>query len=577
MGLMPLRHIVLTTAIVLVPELALGAPVLRLTNSVLGPINIVPGAAGTAQEVEAYNAGDGQLSLTFSSSANWAVASANAPRPCSTRAGNCIPIRIALQTQPLAAGIYTGRVTVRDPNAVDAPQEILVTVQMGGGIPNSVSFFVAPGGAPDEQIFSTNSTLTNSVVTQSGGGWLSVVFDGLGSFRFVLPYRIVAQHLPGLAEGTYTGSITTRSANFAPDNKTIQASLRVSSQPIVVAAPQTVLARVAQNSLAVTQYVVLSNRGLGTLSITGVTGTTASGGGWLTTERVAGTNLISVKTDAGSLAPGSYQGTVSVATNAVNSPTTVPVTMEVVAQSGPVTGYQRVVNNAPFASGEPLAPGGISAIFGEQLSYKEPAQASSLPLPVELGGARVFVNDRPAPVFYSSYGQINFQLPYDLSPGLNTVRVDRDGQRGNNVSVDIASGSPRFLRLRGDFAIAVNPDGTFAVPARLGIPGSRPARVGEALVIYMIGLGPTSPPVVAGAASPADPLAYVASNSSRVLFGASALGGILQDTLFAGLTPGFVGLYQVNVVVPPNAPTGEVGIRLLLDTSSSDTALIAVE
>ncbi|MBK5294303.1 MAG: hypothetical protein JJE04_21805 [Acidobacteriia bacterium] len=573
---MPFRSFLLT-AFILIPGLVLGAPVLRLTNSVLGPINIVQGAAGAAQEIEAYNIGDGQLNLTFNSSANWAVASASAPRNCSTRVGACIPVRIALQTQPLTAGIHTARVAVRDPNAVDAPQEILVTVQVGGGIPNSVNLFVAPNGGVDEQIFNTNAPLTTTVTTQSGGSWLSIALDGLGSFRFVLPYRIGAQHLAGLAEGTYAGTITTRSANFAPDNKTIQASMRVTSQPIVVSSTKEVLARVAQNSLPVTQFVVLSNRGLGTLSITGVTGTAGSGGTWLTAERVAGADLVSVKFDASSLAAGLYQGSVAITTNAVNSPVTVPVTLEVVAQSGPVTGYQRVVNNATFAAGEPLAPGGISAIFGEQLSYKEPAQASSLPLPVELGGARVFVNDRPAPVFFSSYGQINFQLPFDLTPGRNTVRVDRDGQRGNSVSVDIVSASPRFLRLRGDFAIAVNPDGTFALPSRLGIPGSRPARVGEAIVIYMIGLGPTNPEVAAGAASPADPLARVASNSSRVLFGASALGGIAEDTLFAGLTPGYVGLYQVNVVVPSGVPSGELAIRLLLDTASSDTALIAVE
>ena len=48
------------------------------------------------------------------------------------RAGACIPIQVGFQTSALARGSYTGTITVSDPNAVDAPQTIVVTVAVGG-------------------------------------------------------------------------------------------------------------------------------------------------------------------------------------------------------------------------------------------------------------------------------------------------------------------------------------------------------------------------------------------------------------------------------------------------------------
>jgi len=66
----------------------------------------------------------------------------------------------------------------------------------------------------------------------------------------------------------------------------------------------------------------------------------------------------------------------------------------VVAQAAPAIRLGGVLENAVFEESDVLAAGGIVAAFGEQFTFKDPAVATSLPLPTELADARVFVNDR---------------------------------------------------------------------------------------------------------------------------------------------------------------------------------------
>lgn len=549
------------------------APKLRLTETAIGPVPVALGSNGPARTVEAYNAGDGTLSLSVSSSASWASATVGAPRSCSRRAGACLPIQVALNTAPLARGSYTSTLTLSDPNALDAPQTITVTVLVGGGVPDRIDLLVAPGGPAAEQTITSSTPLNVAPATEGGGNWLTVVLDAAGTFQFPLPYKVIARHQPGMAEGAYRGSVAVSGSGIASDNKNVPVTLQVTSRPIAQAAPETLRLRYAQNIAKQTAYITVSNRGLGTLSISGATAATASGGAWLAAEPVAGTSLVQAVVDTSNLSPGFYQGTVSIASNAANAALSVPVQLEVAAQSPPRARAQGAVNNATFETGEPVAQGAIAAVFGEQFSYKAPVTASELPLKDVLDGVRVLVNDRPAPVYYVSYGQINFQVPYDAAVGEAVVRVERDGQRGNPISLVIAPSAPRLLRLGiGDYAIAVNQDSSFPMPATPGIP-SHPARVGDVLTIYAIGLGPTSPPVAAGDAAPSAPLARVEPPFS-VFFGSGLAVGAFSEPLFVGLTPGLFGLYQINVAVPEDSPRGD---RVRLNLQRGDVVSNAVE
>lgn len=549
------------------------APKLRLSTAALGPFSIASGQNGPAQTVEAYNAGDGSLSLSVASSATWAVATVGTARACTTRSGNCLPIQIALQTASLEAGSQTAIVTVRDPNAVDAPQTITVTVQIGGGVPSQLNFFLAPNGSSRETTFMTNSLVT----TRTNAPWLALMLDGIASMRFSYPYKVRVTHQPGQGEGTYAGSATVSNSSFAPDNKTIAVNLRVTSEPIARMEPARLQFRVAQGAAAQTQNLVITNSGLGSLSVTAATPTTASGGEWLKAGSFT-SPVLPVTADIQGLSSGRYTGSIAITSNAVNGPLQIPVDLEVVESTAPVIAYQGVVDNTTFERGGSLSPGMIAVAFGEQLSYSEPTSASSLPLGTELGGVRVLVNDQPVPVYYSSYGQVNFQVPYNAPAGTATVRLERNGQRGNAVSVEIAERAPRLLRLGiGNYGIIVNQDGSFPIPATAGIP-SHPAARGDVLVIYAIGLGQTDPPVQSGAAAPGvEPLPRVPGFS--VYFGGGLQGTPRPITpLYMGLTPTFVGLYQINVQVPPDAPSGvTVPVYLHDGQTASNLVEIAIE
>lgn len=553
------------------------APQLRLVTTTVGPVSVAQGANGPAQVVEAYNNGDGTLNLSAVSSSAWAQPSVGAARPCSTQPGTCVPVQIALATSSLARGMHTAIITVRDPNAIDAPQTVTVTVQVGGGVPDRIQLYVPPNGSSDEARFSTNSMLSISASTQSGGEWLSAALEGAGSFRFVMPWVVRASHQPGMAEGAYNGSLAISNSTFAADNKTVPVTLTVTSRPIATAAPDRLRLRLAQNAPRQLANIVVGNRGLGTLAISGVTATTTSGGNWLSAERIPGYDIAQASITVGSLATGVYQGAVTIATNAANGNLTVPVELEVVAPGAPWAYFQGAVNNATFEGGEAVPQGGLVALYGEQFSSRDPATPSGLPLPTTLGGVQVLLNEQPVPLFYTSYGQINFQVPYNAQPGPARVRVVRDGTSGNQISVEITSRAPRLLRLGiGNYGIVVNQDGTFPIRSTPGVP-SRPARAGDALVIYAIGLGPTSPAAGTGQAAPASPLAQVPD--TMVFFGSSGITtGVPAPPLFSGLTPNFVGLYQINVVVPEDPPRGDrVPIRIVSEGAASNSVEIAIQ
>jgi uncharacterized protein (TIGR03437 family) len=554
------------------------APMLRLVNTAVVPVPLPAvvngGTQVQVQVVEAYNAGDGSLSLAGNptSSVSWITTSYGPSRACTTTTASatCIPLQLTLNTSTLAAGTYTGSVTVNGAaNVVDAPQTITVTVRIGG-----VDLYVAPGSSRDVS-FSTHGSLNGSPSTQDGGRWLSLAMDGVGSFLFTFPYRIHLAPQAGMAPGTpcngglaqcyygslVTSSLVTSSPNFNPaDNQTIPVTMRVTTQPIAQPSENPVTRHLAQGAAPLSVGIALSNLGQGSLT----TGTvTATGGSWLTASPSSGGAMITL--DPGALAPGPYSGSVSIASNAVNAvngTVSVPVSFQVVPKGAPLANYKGVVDNAIFGSGDAVAPGDIVDVFGEQFLFANIAFSPGVPLATQIAGSSVLVNGRAAPLYFSSYGQIAFQVPLETAVGTAQVQVQRDGLSGNTVSVQVLARAPRIL-------VIVNSDGS--------VPNSaHPAKVGDTLVIYSIGLGPTNPAALTGAPAPEIPLANLITMPT-VYFGSGFIGSIAVTPSYSGLSPDSVGLYQVNATVPEGVRSGLFNVSLIFPDSVSNTVQVAIQ
>jgi uncharacterized protein (TIGR03437 family) len=530
------------------------APELRLSTTTVGPVFITAGQNGTAQQINAANIGDGSLNLTATSTATWTNVSFGVATACvigATSYKSCVPVNIGLNTSALAAGSYTSVVTLTDPNAIDTPQNFTVTVQIGSAVPSSIDLYVAPGGVASSS-FVTGSRLTTNVVNAAGGPVVSIAAPSAGSFAFSYSYVVSATAASGLTPNDYTSNIQITGSATPADNKTLPVNVHVTTQPIAGFSPTSVSFRIAQNAVKQTQYVSFSNLGAGTLTLSQVTGAPA----WLTATTQG--NLLTLVADPTGLSPGANTGTLTVTSNARNATVTIPVQLTVLAAGPPVIFYQGVVDNALFAAGDPVAPGGIVALFGEQLSIAAPVGAPSLPLTTSLGNATVLVNGNPVPIFYVSATQINFLMPYATPSGAATVQVTVSGQSSNRVSINVQPMVPRLLRLGiGDYPIAVinGPSTlTFPIPTTPGI-ASRPAVAGETLVFYALGLGQTTPPAQDGVAAPQ----ATAGGTPIMIIGQSSLptSGVNVVPLYAGLTPGFVGLYQINVTLPTNVPRGD--------------------
>jgi uncharacterized protein (TIGR03437 family) len=589
-------------AAVAAPTLRLTIPdTLRLQNGEVRPVWIASGTNGPNNlSFEAWNSGDGSLSLSVNgATAAWLKPSIQGTQACSTNAATtCTIVRVLFETASLAKGTYQGEVIVEDSNAVDAPQRVPIKIYVGGNVPDEINFYLRPAEGSSEWLeFETPEGPAPSVTVQAGN-YLSVSSSGLGSFKFLHTHRVTATYRAGLAAGQTNANIVLGGSTFAPDNHTIPVHVNVTNDPIAQPSAKTLQFVTAQDIDAPVLAVVFSNRGNGTLSVTGVEVKTDSGGDWLAaaslqavqsggaTQASPISTIYQVTAKKDGLAPGVYTGTIGFTTNAANSPTVVNVTFEVAPKKPPELLYRGVVNGATFAQNQPLAPGAIVSLFGNQLAYSV-AGATETPLPKELASAKVMIGGIEAPLFFASWGQINFQVPNEVPAGSTTLQVVRDGQAGNRISATVAGRTAGLFRLNpvytGEYGAILNASqgNNFPIPrdlaTSLGINGA-PARPGDVITIYATGLGAVSPAVATGQVAPSqEPLARAVDVPS-VNFLARFLFPLRQTPSFIGLAPGFVGLFQVNVAVPLDAPTNmRTPINLEYPGGLSNTVEIAVE
>ncbi|MEZ5396542.1 MAG: hypothetical protein R2724_27610 [Bryobacterales bacterium] len=187
-----------------------------------------------------------------------------------------------------------------------------------------------------------------------------------------------------------------------------------------------------------------------------------------------------------------------------------------------------------------VAPGSIASLFGQYLAGGT-FQADTIPLPTELGSVQVTVDGVLAPLFYVSNGQINFQIPFETAPGTANVIVNRNGVVGPAEPVQVKDYTPAAFRSSGLGIVVDNATGSL-------INAGNPATAGQIIRVYMNGFGDLDHPPATGAASASDPLART------IVVPQVSLGDQPVTVYYAGMTPGLVGLGQIDMGLPEDLP-----------------------
>ena len=224
-----------------------------------------------------------------------------------------------------------------------------------------------------------------------------------------------------------------------------------------------------------------------------------------------------------------------------------------------------IVNNGDGSPG-PFAPNSILSIFGTDLARSPYALAPSdihdNTLPTELNYTRVYIDDSPVPLFYVSETQINFLVPSRQSVGPAVVRVMREGLTGPKVTIPVVDAAPALFA-NANYAIASDR------PLTGVIAPDTPAKPGDLIVLWCTGLGKTIANPSTGYLPPY--ISEIVNKSSLQVL----LDGVPVDRaaiLYAGLTPGSAGLYQINLILPDTAGA-DPEIRVAIGLQSSAAGL----
>lgn len=247
------------------------------------------------------------------------------------------------------------------------------------------------------------------------------------------------------------------------------------------------------------------------------------------------------------------------------------------------------VDAASFARAS--SPGQIDAAFGVGFpgATNITALATTTPLPTKLSNVSVRLNNVLAPLFFVGVGgaqgtgafQINYQIPYQIQSGLAKLEVLNNdtvvttgylivGAVAPGVFTATATGKGQAVALNQDFSL--NGDSS-------QLPNAKPEARGRVVTFFANGPGgqfknpannQTLSPV-SGTPTPASPI-YATASTPIV-----TVGGVPATVAFSGLTPGLIGLWQLNVVIPANAPVGNsVPVIIKLNRRTTNQTTIAV-
>jgi uncharacterized protein (TIGR03437 family) len=239
------------------------------------------------------------------------------------------------------------------------------------------------------------------------------------------------------------------------------------------------------------------------------------------------------------------------------------------AATPPVISAGGVVNGASFQTG--IVPGSWFSIFGTNLANTTDTWSNFIvngKLPTVVDGVSVTVAGQPAVISVVSPTQINAQAP-NVGTGPVPVIVTNSNGTSATVTVTSTAAAPAFFLWPGSQVAATrNADGTNAVkPGTFSGVTTTAAKPGDVLILWGTGFGATTPPVAAGIETPASPIA----NTSPVTM---TLGTTNVPVIYAILSPGFAGLYQIAITVPSPLPDGDYPLVATIGGVASPSGVI---
>jgi uncharacterized protein (TIGR03437 family) len=507
-------------------------------------------------------------------------------------------VTVAVNAQGLGQGVYYQSIQVAAPNAANSPQSLLVVLNVlpPGSSPGPVvnpSGLIFTGVAGDtidssQTALVTNLTgrptqFTSGTVTSDNSGWFRST-PSTASIAGSAAAPIVIQPVTtGLSPGIRRGVVTLLFDDGSVRNVNLLLLLLANSGPSnrAPASP-----RGAAGCSPTKLIIVLSSESSGLIGsvyfpaaleskivddcaqpVTSGTVTVSFSNGDAPISLVPLGDGTWAQTWVPQHPATAVTLTLSASAGGIAGTATAVASVGGTSQPPPVVAPGGVVNSAGSAQLAAVAPGSLISIYGDRLASTA-APSPTLPLGINLAGTSVLLAGQSLPLLFVSSRQINAIVPYDLHPNAQYFLLV---QNGNSYSapqpVTIATSNPAIF---SQDASGMGP-GLIADANGQLISASNPAHAGDVVVVYAAGLGPVNPGVDAASGTPTDHLEPTMNPVSV------SVGGVAAQVSFSGLTPGFVGLYQVNVAIPPGVSPGisvPVALTSLGQTSNTVTTVV---
>lgn len=270
----------------------------------------------------------------------------------------------------------------------------------------------------------------------------------------------------------------------------------------------------------------------------------------------------------------------------------IPVSITIVDPNAPPDIYY-VSNAASGTLATSVSPGEIVSIFGVGLGPLTPIGPMLTDggnLSTSVGGVSVFFSSEEgvtsqqyaAPLLYVSSTQINCILPYEVAAWTQTpwpskawIQVSYTG-RSSQLTYPVTYNFQLVPTAPGIFTLSGTGSGQAAVlNSDMTVnSATNPAAAGSTIAIYMTGEGQTSAPGLTGSITCSSGCSSLSAIPKPVATVTATIGGQPTYVAFYGEAPTIVaGLMQVNVVIPPNTPSGAVPLAITVGSSSTQSGV----